>query len=165
MLKRWRFTTTLVVALFSSTCSLADEVAIQQDAHGVDYVTGGIGSEEVEAMESFKKQFNLYFLFSEGKVGRVVDDVNLSITDSKNQTVFALEHAAPRLLLNLPNGKYQVTASYLGSEQRIRFSHDAKKHQRVILNWKNKIDEDTVEATPDEADAEAAPVASDPVTP
>ena len=156
MLKQWRLTTTLVVALFSSSFCLADEVTIQQDAHGVDYVTGGIGSEEVDAMESFKKQFNLYFLFSEGKAGRVIDDVNLSITDSKNQTVFALEHAAPRLLLNLPSGKYQAVASYLGSEQRYRFSHDAKKHQRVILNWKNKIDEDTVEpATEDTAEPEA----------
>ena len=105
-------------------------------------MTGGIGSEEVEAMESFKKQFNLYFLFSEGKVGRVIDDINISITDNKNQTVFALEHAAPRLLLNLPSGKYQAIASYLGNEQRYRFTHDAKKHQRVILNWKNTTDEE-----------------------
>ncbi|PPD13239.1 MAG: hypothetical protein CTY26_00010 [Methylophilus sp.] len=151
MLKQWSLTTALVMTLFSSAASFADEVAVQQDAHGIDYVTGGIGSEEVEAMEAFKKQFNLYFLFSEGKVGRVIDDINISITDSKNQTVFALEHAAPRLLLNLPSGKYQAIASYLGSEQRYRFTHDAKKHQRIILNWKNKIDEDTVEATPEEA--------------
>lgn len=142
MLKQWSLTTALVMTLFSSAASFADEVGVQQDAHGVDYVTGGIGSEEVEAMEAFKKQFNLYFLFSEGKVGRVIDDVNISITDSKNQTVFTVEHAAPRLLLNLPSGKYQAIASYLGSEQRYRFTHDAKKHQRVILNWKNTTDEE-----------------------
>jgi len=162
MLKQWRLTTTLVVTLFSSSFCLADEVALQQDAHSVDYVTGGIGSEEVDAMESFKKQFNLYFLFSEGKAGRVIDDVNLSILDSKNQTVFALEHAAPRLLLNLPSGKYQAVASYLGSEQRYRFSHDAKKHQRVILNWKNKIDEDTVEPLTDDAAESEAPATETP---
>ena len=156
MLKRYSLITTLVVSLCTATSALADDLAIQQDAHGVDYVTGGIGSEEVEAMESFKKQFNLYFLFSEGKVGRVIDDINISISDNKNQTVFALEHAAPRLLLNLPSGKYQAIASYLGNEQRYRFTHDAKKHQRIILNWKNKIDEDTVEpATEDAAEPEA----------
>ena len=115
MLKRYSLITTLLVSLCTATSALADDLAIQQDAHGVDYVTGGIGSEEVEAMESFKKQFNLYFLFSEGKVGRVIDDINISITDNKNQTVFALEHAAPRLLLNLPSGKYQAIASYLGN--------------------------------------------------
>lgn len=158
MLKQWRLHITLVMTLFSSSICLADDIAIQQDAHGVDYVTGGIGSEEVEAMETFKKQFNLYFLFSEGKVGRVIDDVSLTITDSKSQPVFTIEHAAPRLLLNLPSGKYQAEASYMGSTQRYRFVHDAKKHQRVILNWKNKIDEDTVEATPeDDSAAEATP--------
>lgn len=142
MLKPYSLITTLVVAFCTSTAALADDIAIQQDSHGVDFVTGGIGSEEVEAMEVFKKQFNLYFLFSEGKVGRVIDDINISITDNKNQTVFALEHAAPRLLLNLPSGKYQATASYLGNEQRYRFTHDAKKHQRIILNWKNTTDEE-----------------------
>lgn len=156
MLKQYSLISTLLIALCTCRAALADDLAIQQDAHGVDYVTGGIGSEEVEAMESFKKQFNLYFLFSEGKVGRVIDDINISITDNKNQTVFALEHAAPRLLLNLPSGKYQAIASYLGNEQRYRFTHDAKKHQRIILNWKNKIDEDTVEpATEDAAEPEA----------
>lgn len=162
MLKQWSLTTIMVLAIFSSATSFADEITIQQDAHGVDYVTGGIGSEEVEAMESFKKQFNLYFLFSEGKVGRVIDDINISISDSKNQPVFALEHAAPRLLLNLPTGKYQVTASYLGSEQRYRFMHDAKKHQRVILNWKNTIDEDTLETTTEDATATDAPATETP---
>lgn len=162
MLKQWTLTTTLMLAIFSSTTSVADEITIQRDAHGVDYVTGGIGSEEVEAMESFKKQFNLYFLFSEGKVGRVIDDINISISDSKNQPVFALEHAAPRLLLNLPSGKYQVTASYLGSEQRYRFTHDAKKHQRIILNWKNKIDEDAVEPAADDSTGSELPAAEAP---
>lgn len=162
MIKQWGLATTLAIALSSPNFSFADELAVQQDAHGTDYVTGGIGSEEVDAMESFKKQFNLYFLFSEGKVGRVIDDINISITDSKNQTVFALEHAAPRLLLNLPSGKYQATASYLGSEQRYRFTHDAKKHQRIILNWKNKIDEDTVEAAPEDPAEANAPTPETP---
>lgn len=162
MIKQWGLATTLAIALSSPNFSFADELAVQQDAHGTDYVTGGIGSEEVDAMEVFKKQFNLYFLFSEGKVGRVIDDINISITDSKNQTVFALEHAAPRLLLNLPSGKYQATASYLGSEQRYRFTHDAKKHQRIILNWKNKIDEDTVEAAPEDPAEANAPTPETP---
>lgn len=157
MLKQWSLSIALVMALFTSSACLADEIAIQQDAQGVNYVTGGIGSEEVEALESFKKQFNLYFLFSEGKIGRLVDDVNLSIIDAKKQTVFSLEHAAPRLLLSLPAGKYTVIASYQGNTQRYTFTHTAKKSQRVILNWKNtQLDEDSREenrqddVTPDE---------------
>lgn len=151
MFKPWHLATSLTIILASSMPCLADGLTIQQEAHGTAYVTGGIGSEEVEALEAFKKQFNLYFLFSEGKVGRVIDDINISITDSQQQTVFAIEHAAPRLLLNLPSGKYQVTASYLGSVQKYRFIHNAKKHQRIILNWKNPIAEDTVETTTDDA--------------
>lgn len=141
MLKKWSLCFALAIAVCSAPCIA--EVAIQQDAHGVDYVTGGIGSEEVEALEAFKKQFSLYFLFSEGKVGRLVDGVNITIVDAKKQTVFSLDQAAPRLLLNLPNGKYSVIASYQGNTQRYTFTSNAKKHQRVILNWKNaQLDED-----------------------
>jgi hypothetical protein len=153
MLKKWSLCIALVMAVFSATC-LAD-VAIQQDEHGVDYVTGGIGSEEVEALEAFKKQFNLYFLFSEGKIGRLVDGVSITIIDAKKQTVFSLDQAAPRLLLNLPNGKYSIIASYQGNTQRYTFTSNAKKHQRVILNWKNaNLDEDSRE---DNREEDAAP--------
>lgn len=146
MLKQWSLSIALVMALSTVTACLADEIAIQQDAQGVSYVTGGIGSEEVEALEAFKKQFNLYFLFSEGRIGRLVDDVNISIIDGKKQTVFSLEHAAPRLLLSLPAGKYTAVASYQGNTQRYTFNLSAKKSQRVILNWKNtQLDEESRE--------------------
>ncbi len=142
MFKKWRLMIALATALCVPVAAFADDLlAIQQDEHGVDYVTGGIGSEEVEAMEAFKSQFNMYFLFSEGKAGRLVDDVSVSILDSKKQPVFNVEHAAPRLLLNLPNGTYTVVATYLGNTQQYGFS-SSKKHQRIILNWKT--------ATPDE---------------
>jgi hypothetical protein len=95
-------------------------------------------------------------LFSEGKIGRLVDDVNINIVDAKKQTVFSLEHAAPRLLLSLPGGKYTVIASYQGITQRYIFNHTAKKHQRVILNWKNtNLDEESRDENRPEEDAPA----------
>lgn len=147
MFSRWCFYIGLAVMACWSHGAFADEIAIQQDAHGVDYVTGGIGSEEVEALEPFKKQFNLYFLFSEGKVGRVIDNVNISILDKKSQPVFELDNAAPRLMLNLPSGKFVVIASYQGQKQRYVLNHQASKPQRVILNWRNQIDEDATETS------------------
>lgn len=92
MLKHWSLCIALMIAVCSSPC-LAD-IAIQQDEHGVDYVTGGIGSEEVEVQETFRKQFNLYFLFSEGKIGRLVDGINMTIVDAKKQAAFRLDQAA-----------------------------------------------------------------------
>jgi hypothetical protein len=97
----------------------------------------------------------LYFLFSEGKIGRLIDGVSITIIDAKKQIVFSLDQAAPRLLLNLPNGKYSIIASYQGNTQRYTFTSNAKKHQRVILNWKNaNLDEDSRE---DNREEDAAP--------
>lgn len=140
---------TLMLFCTLSNTAWAEGLPVQQDAHGIDYVTGGIGAEEVESITAMKPNFNLYILFSEGKVGRVIDDVDVTILDAQQRTVFSLQHAAPRLLLNLPSGRYQVVAQYQGSVQRAYFSHDAKRHQRIILNWKNKIDEDTPEPESD----------------
>jgi hypothetical protein len=158
MLKKWRVGIALIVAFCISSASLADDLAIQQDGHGVDYVTGGIGSEEVEALEAFKKQFNLYFLFSEGKIGQLVDGVDITILDAKKQTVFSLEQAAPRLLLTLPDGRYTVIASYQGNSQRYTLNA-GKKHQRVILNWKNASldDESREENRPEDNAPEEIP--------
>ncbi|MDP8567619.1 hypothetical protein [Methylophilus aquaticus] len=150
MFAQWSFYIAFSIIVCLSQAAFADEIAIQQDSHGVDYVTGGIGSEEVEALEPYKKQFNLYFLFSEGKAGRVIDNVNVEIVDRKNQPAFTLESAAPRLMLNLPSGKYTVIASYQGHAQRYGFNHQANKPQRIILNWRNAIDGDATEDAPAE---------------
>lgn len=150
MFTRWSVYIAFSIMISLSQSVFADEIAIQQDSHGVDYVTGGIGSEEVEALEPYKQQFNLYFLFSEGKVGRVIDNVNIEIIDRKHQPVFTLESAAPRLMLSLPSGKYVVIASYQGQSQRYGFNHQANKPQRIILNWRNAVDEDATEEAPAE---------------
>jgi hypothetical protein len=165
VIKQWRLTIALVMAFSLSPACFADDITIQQDANGVNYVTGGIGSEEVEALESFKKQFNLYFLFSEGKIGRLVDDVDISILDTKNQIVFSREHAAPRLLMSLPNGKYTAVASYQGNTQRYSFTSIAKKHQRIILNWKNASldDEARDKSSVDDRTPEVEPVEHPPI--
>ena len=140
--------------LDATTLVQADTLNINTDAHGIQFVTGGIGSEEVEALQSYKKQFNLYFLFSEGKAGRVIDDVDLTILNSNKQVVFSVKRAAPRVLLSLPSGQYLAIANYQGSKQRLTFNHDITKHQRVIINWKNQIPEDSTDETDGEADTE-----------
>lgn len=116
---------------------------IMTDARGQRYVTGGIGSEEVEALQAYKKQFNLYFVFTEGKIGRVIDDVNLSILDGQNQLVFAIKHANPRLLLQLPAGRYQAVANYQGQKLRQWITAEDKRHQRIILNWPAQVEEES----------------------
>lgn len=137
MLKQMVTYVFVLYGLSAATVSLADEIGPRQDSHGVSYVNGGIGSEEVEALQAYRKQFNLYFIFSEGKIGRVIDSVDLSIRNAQNQEVFQLNNAAPRLLLSLPAGKYQAVASYQGHQQRYVFEHAVGKQQRIILNWKH----------------------------
>lgn len=143
----------LSACLSVQSLAYAESLAVHTDPHGLSYVTGGIGAEEVEALQAYKKQFNIYVVFSEGKSGRVIDDVDLTILNASKQVVFSLKHAEPRVLLSLPSGAYLAIARYQGSKQRVQFQHDGSKHQRIIINWKNPVPEDSPEdsmETPEE---------------
>lgn len=141
----------LLISLLLPSLVWSNPLQPMQDAHGVTYVTGGIGAEEVEALEPYKKQFGLYLMFTEGKVGRVIDDVDVRILNQKQEIVFSVDHAAPRLLLNLAAGKYTLIATNQGEKLRAPFRYQGQKMQRVILNWKRAVDEDQADNLPEEA--------------
>ncbi len=125
--------------------AFADNVTIQSSAQGVSYITGGISEDEVEEMRALIPQFNLRVIFSEGISGRSVTDVNVDIYDTAKKVVFSVASAQPQLLVKLPAGKYKIVADYQGEKQSHPFSLTANGHKKIILNWKNSVEEDVEE--------------------
>lgn len=123
----------------------AGVVSIKQSAQGISYITGGISADEVDAIKPYLSQFNLRVIFSEGSSGRSITDVNVNLYDTEGQLVFRLVGAQPQLLLNIPAGTYTILASYNGDKQRHKFSIGSAEHKKIILNWKNQVEEDAVE--------------------
>ncbi len=136
-----------ILACCGPTSSYGEPLQSLQEAHGISYVTGGIGSEEVEALEPFKSQYGVYLMFTEGKVGRVIDDVNVRILNQNKQVIFSVAHAGPRLLLNLAAGNYTIIAENQGEKIRYALHYPTPKKLRVILNWKRVVDEDQTEVS------------------
>ena len=123
----------------------AGVVSIKQSAQGISYITGGISADEVDAIKPYLSQFNLRVIFSEGSSGRSITDVNVNLYDTEGQLVFRLVGAQPQLLLKIPAGTYTILASYNGDKQRHKFSIGSAEHKKIILNWKNQVEEDAVE--------------------
>jgi hypothetical protein len=133
------------IMMCASLSSLADIIPSMTSEQGVRYITGGISEDEAEAIRGQIKQYNLRVIFSEGKSGRLITDVNVSIYDANNTLVFDVIGAQPQLLLNLPTGTYKIVANYHGVKQSHQFSMVKDKHKKVILNWKNNTEEDQLD--------------------
>jgi hypothetical protein len=141
---------TILIAIGVLFCShfvlpnlaLADPLRIRNSAHGYKYVTAGIGEEEAEQMKRVAKKFTLNLLFSEGVVGRWAMDVNVNIYDEASNLMFRITGAKPVLYVNLPAGTYTILANNNGNKLRHKVVLDADTNKKVVLNWKDFVDED-----------------------
>lgn len=130
--------------LSSVTSVVAQSLAPQQSTLGVTYINGGVGYDEAKQIEAKAAEYPLWLLFSEGECGRSVSNVDVQI-EKGNDVVFALSHAGPQLLVDLPKGDYKVVGTFQHKQQGTRFSLTGKGNQKIVLNWKNCVEEDGLE--------------------
>jgi hypothetical protein len=131
----------LIAIDFTQTCiispALADPVG-SASKYGLNYMTGGVGHDEVLAMRPHAKEFSMNLLFSEGAAGQAVTDVNVNIYNEQDVLVFRIKGAKPMLYVNLPAGKYMILASNNGAKLRYKVNITENTNQKVILNWKDE---------------------------
>lgn len=131
--------------LSSITTVVAQNLTPQQSTLGVTYINGGVGYDEAKQIETKAAEYPLWLLFSEGECGRSVSNVDVQIENDEKAVVFVLSHAGPQLLVDLPKGDYKVTATHLHKQQGARFSLTETGNQKVVLNWKNCVEEDSLD--------------------
>jgi hypothetical protein len=88
-------------------------------AQGYPYLSGGVGSDEREAMEERGKAFNLKLAFAEAR-GPFLADVRVVIADAKGVEIFSVDSAGPWFYIELPPGRYNVKATYKGQTKELR---------------------------------------------
>ena len=128
--------------IFTTQFAAAEVPKVRNSAQGVAYITAGIGEEEVAVMKRQAKNFTLNLLFSEGVVGRWATNVNVNIYDEASNLMFRVVAAQPVLYVNLPAGTYTILANNNGNKLRHKVTLQDGVNQKVILNWKDFVDED-----------------------
>jgi hypothetical protein len=104
-------------------------------AQGFPYLSGGVGSDERDALEERGKGFNLKLVFAERR-GPFLADVRIVIADGKGAEVISLASAGPWFYIQLPPGRYNVKAVYKEQAKEIRNLELAKnKTVRRTLVW------------------------------
>ena len=132
----------VVIVLYSfalPTHTLSAEPMPMHDMHAgdVSYLTGGIGSSEAESMREAAKDYALEIVFVQKlkQLEEFISDVKLQIQYSKKNNVFDVTTEGPFLLVNLPNGKYVITAEFNGDTKQQKVNIGAKKHQKIVFWW------------------------------
>ncbi|MSP98983.1 MAG: hypothetical protein EXR38_00455 [Methylotenera sp.] len=131
-----------LIAISLSLMAQAEAAKTFTAKNNIRFMSGGIGHDETLEMRPFAKQFNLNLLFSEGKIGRSAAGISVSIYNIQDAMVFSLKDAGPLLYVNLPAGSYTISASNNHMKLRHKLSLEDNTPQKVILNWKDKVEED-----------------------
>jgi hypothetical protein len=127
----------LVLIAATGGAALAQPDYAAPRANGVDYLNGGIGSEQADAMRRMGADYPVQMTFAErnGAADQFVADVHLRVTDSRGRTVVDLPSQGPIFLLQVPPGAYTVEAEHQGDVKTRRFDVAAGGHDRLGFEW------------------------------
>lgn len=97
------------------------------------YLTGGIGDNELDELEATKSQYNLH-ITNTAPGGAYVSDTAVVIYDRTNAEVLNT-NAGPLLYVNLPAGRYTISAEYQGVVQTKKVTIGRTKASDIHLTW------------------------------
>jgi opacity protein-like surface antigen len=103
----------------------------------VSYQTGGVGVDEAKLMRQQERNYPLALEFIEqaGKRGEYSAGENVKIQDAQGKTVLSVTADGPFMLVNLPDGRYKVSAGDGGRTQVRQLDLQGKPHDRVAFVW------------------------------
>ncbi len=124
--------------VFFSSLSLAQvEIPDAKVSQGIEYISGGIGSEESDALLALGKKWPLVLEFSQDHPQRPlwVADVTVKIMDQKKKVIFEALSEGPILLLKINPGKYDAEYSFEGKVLKRSLVIEDAKFQKQSVVW------------------------------
>lgn len=104
----------------------------------VEYVSGGIGIDESEAMKAASGNYPLALTFAAQRGGKAdyVADVAVVIRDAQGKSVLQVTAEGPYMLVKLPAGSYRISATFDGKAQERQVSVQDAGTARAMFEWK-----------------------------
>jgi len=112
----------------------ANSDAIVQTAGGVSYVSGGVGTDSIERLNSLASDFNLKLVFAL-KAGDYLSGVKVTIADAAGRTLLDTTSEGPWFLTKLPVGNYQIVATFAGKAEKRTIPVGAEKLKTIDFRW------------------------------
>jgi hypothetical protein len=112
----------------------ANDATVLRTAGGVSYVSGGVGTDSIERLNSLARDFNLKLVFALNS-GAYVSDVKVVIADTAGKTVLDTTSQGPWLLTRLPAGSYQIVATLSGNPVKRQVAVGAETLKTLDFRW------------------------------
>jgi hypothetical protein len=125
----------LAAALLAPIAGVQAQYELVYEYQGIAYATGGVGSDEREALQQLAGDYNLHLMFA-ATSGNFVADIGVRIVDSQGRSLLEAESDGPLLYARLPRGSYTVEVSGFGRTQRRQVSVDGGRPVRVNFFWR-----------------------------
>jgi hypothetical protein len=132
----------LAMAMLSSpVASAADEPRLQSNG-AVEFMSGGIGKEQADALKQQSADYALTLEFASARSaegdtspGAYVADVKVDIRDAQGREMLNTTSTGPLLLVRLPPGDYTVVADWNGMRKQhsVDIPEGARRH--VVFMW------------------------------
>jgi hypothetical protein len=133
----------VALALVFAAClaPAASFAAQPKEQNGVSYINGGVGTDEQNAMQALRADYNLRLTFATKQTGAYRSDVQLDIADTKGASLLSVANAGPMFFAKLPPGTYRISAAAEGKTFRrtVRLGSGAKE---ITLHWENDSPDD-----------------------
>ncbi|OWT66237.1 carboxypeptidase-like regulatory domain-containing protein [Candidimonas nitroreducens] len=109
-----------------------------QHQGSVEYVSGGIGSDESASFKEAAAKYPLALTFASNADGNgaYVADVQVVVRDSHDASVLNATSQGPYFLVRLPAGDYKVDATYKGKTQSRSVQVHDQGTTRAVFEWK-----------------------------
>ena len=113
------------------------EIPDAKVSQGIEYISGGIGSEESDALLALGKKWPLVLEFSQDHPQRPlwVADVTVKIMDQKKKVIFEALSEGPIMLLKINPGKYDAEYSFEGKVLKRSLVIEDAKFQKQSVVW------------------------------
>lgn len=112
----------------------ANSDAIVQTTGGTSYVSGGVGTESIDRLNSLASNFNLKLVFAL-KAGNYVSGVKVTIADAAGKMLMDTMSEGPWFLIKLPAGNYQIVATFAGKAEKRTIAVAAEKLKTIDFRW------------------------------
>jgi len=123
----------MAVAL-SASAAWADEALEPHQQGDVTYISGGIGSDETDALALLKKDYNLQ-LTSTDATGHYLGGSRVIISNAAHATLVDVLAQGPLFYAHLPNGRYLVETINASSSKKQSVTIASGKTSRLHFTW------------------------------
>lgn len=132
----------LAMAMLSApVASAAGEAQVQSNG-AVDYISGGIGKDEADALKQQSADYPLTLEFASSRSadgdtnpGAYLADVDVDIRDAQGRPMLSTRSDGPLMLVRLPPGDYTVVADWKGVRKQRSVDIPAGARRHVVFMW------------------------------